>query len=410
METLKEHSVVEEIKSGNILSPKGYIAGGIHAGLRYSKKDIGMICSEVPANSAAVYTLNHFQAAPIQVTKVSLLNGGVLNAVVVNSACANACTGEKGLIDAYEMRALAAKKLGIEPHLIAVASTGVIGEYLKMDKINEGIARLQLGADVQDAEDFQTAILTTDTVMKQCGYQASIDGKIVSMGGAAKGSGMIHPNMATMLGFVTTDANISSEHLHQALKAVTNVTFNQITVDGDTSTNDMVLVMANGLAENVPLSPSHPEWDTFLLLLSETCESLAKQIAKDGEGATKLVEVNVIGAENEEDARMVSKQIIGSNLVKTAIFGADANWGRIIGAIGKARVKVKPEFVSISIGPVKMLEKSNPVPFSESEASLYLQNDYIKIDVDLHGGEAIGKAWGCDLSYDYVKINASYRT
>lgn len=410
METVKEVTIIKELEGGNILSPKGYVAGGTHAGLRYAKKDIGMIFSEVPASSAAVYTLNHFQAAPIIVTKESLRSSGVLKAVVVNSACANACTGEKGLQDAYRMRALAAEKLQLEPHLVAVASTGVIGEYLKMDKIEKGIAEIQLSFEAESAIAFQTAILTTDTCMKQCGFQGSIDGKIVSIGGAAKGSGMIHPNMATMLGFVTTDANISSEHLQDALKAVTDCTFNQITVDGDTSTNDMVLVMANGMAENEPLSPTHPEWETFLLLLSNTCENLAKQIAKDGEGATKLVEVNVVGAGNEDDARKVAKQIIGSNLVKTAIFGADANWGRIISAIGKAEVKVKPELVTISIGPIKMLEESNPVPFSEEEATQYLQNDFIQIEVDLHSGNGNGKAWGCDLSYDYVKINASYRT
>lgn len=410
METLTDVSFIQEIENGSILSPKGFTVGGTHAGLRYSKKDIGMIVSEVPANSAAVYTLNHFQAAPIKVTQESLGTKGKLQAVVVNSACANACTGQKGLVDAYEMRSLAAKKIGVESNLVAVASTGVIGEYLKMDKITQGITQLEFGNDAQCADDFQTAILTTDTCMKKCAYQTKIDGRFVTMGGAAKGSGMIHPNMATMLGFITTDANIATEYLHQALREVTDVTFNQITVDGDTSTNDMVLVMANGLAEHTPLTPSHPDWDNFLLLLSRTCESLAKQIAKDGEGATKLVEVDVIGAGDDEDARKVAKQIIGSNLVKTAIFGADANWGRIIGAIGKTDVKIAPEHVTISIGPIMMLDKSNPIPFSEEAATTYLQNDLIHIYVDLHSGDGKGKAWGCDLSYDYVKINASYRT
>lgn len=410
MGTLTKASKIQELENGSILSPKGFKAGGIHAGLRYSKKDVGMIVSEVPANSAAVYTLNHFQAAPILVTKESLSTTGQLRAVVVNSACANACTGERGLLDAYEMREIAARKIDVQPELVAVASTGVIGEFMKMDKIRQGITQLELGVLDEDAKDFQTAILTTDTCMKKCGFQARIDGEIVKMGGAAKGSGMIHPNMATMLGFITTDANIAPEFLQQALREVTNHTFNQITVDGDTSTNDMVLVMANGLAEHSSLTPDHPEWETFLQLLSHTCESLAKQIAKDGEGATKLVEVEVVGAVSEEDARGVAKQIVGSNLVKTAIYGADANWGRIISAIGKAEAKVDPAKVSISIGPIKMLENSNPAVFSEEEATAYLQQDFIKIHVDLHLGEGMGKAWGCDLSYDYVKINASYRT
>lgn len=410
METLTEVSKIQELENGSILSPKGFQTGGTHAGLRYSRKDVGMIYSEVPANSAAVYTLNDFQAAPIQVTKESLSQSGQLQAVVVNSACANACTGEQGLKDAYEMRDLAAQKIGLNPSLVAVASTGVIGEYLQMDKIKLGISQLELGNEQQNAEDFQTAILTTDLCMKSCGFKAVIDGKTVHIGGAAKGSGMIHPNMATMLGFITTDANISAEHLHTALRKVTDVTFNQITVDGDTSTNDMVLVMANGQAENEALTPSHPEWDTFMELLAKTSENLAKQIAKDGEGATKLVEVEVVGAYDNEDARKVAKQIVGSNLVKTAIYGADANWGRIIGAIGQADTKAISEKVTISIGPVTMLEKSNLVPFSEEEAENYLQQDFIEIFVDLHLGDGIGKAWGCDLSYDYVKINASYRT
>lgn len=410
MKTLTEVSKIESIEGGSIVSPQGYLTGGIHAGLRYSKKDVGMIVSEVPASSAAVYTMNHFQAAPIKVTKESLHHDGKLQAVVVNSACANACTGEKGVQDAYEMRAFAASKVGVNPEGVAVASTGVIGEFLKMDKIKKGISEIELGCSAHHADDFQTAILTTDTGMKACGYKAEIGGKLITMGGAAKGSGMINPNMATMLSFITTDAHISSEHLHQALRLVTDQTFNQITVDGDTSTNDMVLILANGLAENELLSPEHPEWDSFLALLFATCENLAKQIAKDGEGATKLVEVHVSGAFDEVDARKVAKQIVGSNLVKTAIFGADANWGRIISAIGKAEVQVIPEQVDISIGPIKMLDKSNPVFFSEEEAAAYLQNEQIDIEIDLHTGDGKAKAWGCDLSYDYVKINASYRT
>lgn len=401
---------VQELENGSILSPRGFSVGGTAAAIRYDKKDVGMLLSDVPANSAAVYTLSHFQAAPVLVTKDSLNNGGLLQAVVVNSGCANACTGEQGLQDAYKMRQLAAEKFSIADSLVAVASTGVIGEFLPMDRLAEGISKLELSKEEQYADDFQTAILTTDTFMKKCGYKAIIDGKPVRMGGAAKGSGMIHPNMATMLGFITSDANISSENLQLALREVTDYTFNQITVDGDTSTNDMVLVMANGLAENQPLSPDHPEWHVFVELLANTCESLAKQIAKDGEGATKLVEVEVVGAYDTEDARKVAKQIVGSNLVKTAIYGADANWGRILGAVGQTNAKVDPENVTVSIGDFTMLQNSTPVPFSEEEARAYLETDFIRIFVDLHVGEGKGKAWGCDLSYDYVRINASYRS
>lgn len=283
---------IVEIENGNILSPQGYATAGTHAGLRYARKDLGVIISEIPASSAAVYTTNQFQAAPLTVTQESIAIEGLLQAVVVNSACANACTGQRGYSDARKMRALTAEKFSIKENHVAVASTGVIGQYLDMDKIANGIQSLSPGKLNHDVLDFQTAILTTDIAMKSCGYSAVIDGKTVAIGGAAKGSGMIHPNMATMLGFLTTDAAISPENLSAALKSVTHHTFNQITVDGDTSTNDMVLVMANGLARNYPLTPEHPDWATFITLLKKTCEDLAKQIAKDGEGATKLVEVD----------------------------------------------------------------------------------------------------------------------
>lgn len=409
MQLLLKDKIVE-IENGNIISPQGFSTVGVHSGLRYAKKDLGVIISEIPASAAAVYTTNQFQAAPLLVTKESIAREGLLQAVVVNSACANACTGVRGYKDALIMRSLASEKFNLKEHYVAVASTGVIGEYLNMDKIANGIQSLTPGKLISDAADFQTAILTTDIVTKSCGYSAIIDGKTITIGGAAKGSGMIHPNMATMLGFLTTDATISPEYLSAALKRVTNHTFNQITVDGDTSTNDMVLVMANGLAGNQPLTTDHSEWETFVELLTKACENLAKQIAMDGEGATKLVEVEVLGAKDDEEARFIAKQIVGSNLVKTAIFGADANWGRIIGAIGQTKAAINPYTVDIAIGPIKMLENSVPCAFSEDEAHNYLNQPFITISVDLHVGKGAGKAWGCDLSYDYVKINASYRT
>ena len=401
---------IVEIENGNLLTPRGFTTAGIHAGLRYSKKDLGVIISEVPAASAAVYTTNQFQAAPLKVTQDSISSEGFLQAVIVNSACANACTGERGYQDALKMRSLTAEKFALKESYVAVASTGVIGQYLDMEKITSGIKDLKPGNTNDDVENFQTAILTTDIVMKNCGYSTIIDGKTINIGGAAKGSGMIHPNMATMLGFITTDAAISSENLSLALKSVTNNTFNQITVDGDSSTNDMVLVMANGLAGNQSLTPDHPEWPTFLKLLTKASESLSKQIAKDGEGATKLVEVEILGAKDNEEARAIAKQVVGSNLVKTAIFGADANWGRIISAIGQTKALINPDTVDISIGHIKMLESSVPCLFSEDEALSYLKQSFIKILVNLHVGNGCGKAWGCDLSYDYVKINASYRS
>ncbi|MBM7652283.1 bifunctional ornithine acetyltransferase/N-acetylglutamate synthase [Neobacillus cucumis] len=409
MSLLLKHKIVE-IDNGNLLSPQGFKTTGVHAGLRYAKKDLGVIISEIPASAAAVYTTNQFQAAPLKVTQESLASEGVLQAVVVNSACANACTGDRGYMDALKMRSLTSEKFGINENYVAVASTGVIGEFLDMEKIANGIQSLSPGNLNSDAIGFQTAILTTDIVMKSCAYSGVINGKTITIGGAAKGSGMIHPNMATMLGFLTTDAAISSNHLSAALKSVINHTFNQITVDGDTSTNDMVLVMANGLAGNDPLTPDHSEWDTFVGLLTKACENLAKQIAMDGEGATKLVEVEVQGADTPEEARFIAKQIVGSNLVKTAIFGADANWGRIIGAIGQTNAVINPNTVDIAIGSIKMLTNSTPCVFSENDARSYLDQPIIKIFVDLHVGNGTGKAWGCDLSYDYVKINASYRS
>ncbi|WLR53862.1 bifunctional ornithine acetyltransferase/N-acetylglutamate synthase [Mesobacillus subterraneus] len=409
-QAMTDKQLIKSVPDGSILTPKGFQCGGVHAGLRYTKLDLGMIVSEIPASCAAVYTTSHFQAAPLVVTQQSIAKENVLRAIVVNSACANACTGEQGYQDALKMRSLAAAKMGIPEHQVAVASTGVIGEFMQMEKIESGIENLVIGKSADNAEYFQTAILTTDTVMKSCCYSARIDGITVSIGGAAKGSGMIHPNMATMLGFLTTDANISSEHLTAALKDVTNITFNQITVDGDTSTNDMVLVMANGAAGNQPLDPNHPEWGIFVDLLKESSASLAKQIAKDGEGATKLIEISVSGAMSEEEARVVGKQIAGSNLVKTAVYGADANWGRIIGAIGQSGASINPNTVDISLGEITMLKNSTPVAFDEDHAREYLMNDKVEIFVDLHLGEGKGMAWGCDLSYDYVKINASYRT
>ena len=401
---------IKEIKDGTILSPKGFQADGIEAGIKKENKDLGLILSEVPATAAAVYTTNQFQAAPLKVTQESISHDGLIQAVIVNSGCANACTGEQGLKDAYETRKLVAQKLNVKEHLVAVASTGVIGVNLEMEKLKSGIEQLHPAFSKDHAVAFQTAILTTDTIMKTCCFSAEIDGKTITMGGTAKGSGMIHPNMATMLGYITTDAKISQQALQQALREVTEKSFNQITVDGDTSTNDTVLVLANGKAENETLTPEHPEWQVFKQLLTLTSESLAKQIAKDGEGATKLIEVEVKGALNELDARMIAKQVVGSSLVKTAVYGADANWGRIIGAVGQTNARINPENVDVSIGHIDMLKASVPVSFSEDEALNYLKQDFIQIFVDLHCGEAVGKAWGCDLSYDYVKINASYRT
>lgn len=403
---LNEKSIVKI--DGDVSSPKGFEAKGIHIGLRYSKKDLGLIVSEVPAASAAVYTQSHFQAAPLEVTQQSLKKTGQLKGVIVNSAIANACTGEQGLKDAYDMQAACADMLGVAPDYIAVSSTGVIGECLEMDKIKKGIAELKEAK--AEKGHFEEAILTTDTVIKNTAYTLKIDGKEIIISGAAKGSGMIHPNMATMLGFVTTDANVEQEALQQALRDITDVTFNQITVDGETSTNDMVLVMANGMAQNDALNEEHPEWPLFKEGLKLACEDLAKEIARDGEGATKLIEAKVAGAKNNLEAGIIAKKIVGSSLVKTAVYGTDANWGRIVGAIGHSAASVTPEEVEVYLGGQCLFKHNEPQPFSEEEAKAYLEQDEITIFIQMSEGNGEAAAWGCDLTYDYVKINASYRT
>jgi glutamate N-acetyltransferase / amino-acid N-acetyltransferase len=402
----KEIVVLEE---GSVTLPQGFTAGGMHCGIKRKRLDLGYIVSDVPAAVAGVYTTNIFQAAPLLVTQESIAKENKIQAIIVNSGNANACTGEQGLLDAFEMQKGFANELGIEEHLVAVTSTGVIGELLPMDKVKTGINQI-LQTKYATEENFKNAILTTDTCIKQVAVQIKIDGKTVSIGGAAKGSGMIHPNMATMLGFVTTDANIAYEDLHSALKDITNQTFNMITVDGDTSTNDMVLVLANGLAGNDKLTKDHPDWALFKAGLKLVSEELAKKIARDGEGATKLVEVQVNGAYSHEAARAVGKSIISSNLVKTAIYGTDPNWGRIVTAIGYSGIPVEPNKLKVAIGPYKVFENGLPSPIVEEEVKEYLELETVRIIVELNQGEESATAWGCDLTYDYVKINASYRT
>ncbi|PGY15741.1 bifunctional glutamate N-acetyltransferase/amino-acid acetyltransferase ArgJ [Bacillus sp. AFS031507] len=397
------------IEEGSVTLPKGYKAGGMHCGIKRKRLDLGYIVSEVPATTAGVYTTNIFQAAPLLVTQESIAKENMIQAIIVNSGNANACTGEQGLLDAFAMQKGFASELGIQDHLVAVTSTGVIGELLPMDKVNAGIKQI-LNKDNENENNFMDAILTTDTCIKHIAVQMKIDGKTVSIGGTSKGSGMIHPNMATMLGFVTSDANIAQEDLLGALRDITNQTFNMITVDGDTSTNDMVLVMANGLADNKPLTKDHPEWNIFKQGLKIVCESLAKKIARDGEGATKLVEVQVNGAYSQNAASAVGKAIISSNLVKTAIYGTDPNWGRIVTAIGYSGVPVEPNAIKVNIGPFTVFENGLPSTFVEEEVKEYLESENVKLSVELNQGKYSATAWGCDLTYDYVKINASYRT
>ncbi|MDU0205716.1 MULTISPECIES: bifunctional glutamate N-acetyltransferase/amino-acid acetyltransferase ArgJ [Paenibacillus] len=399
------------VPEGTVTTPKGFRAGGLHCGLKKTERfDLGAIVCEVPAAAAGVYTLNAFQAAPLRVTQESIAQGGKLQAMIVNSGNANACTGQQGEDDAYAMRAASAKALGVAEHHVGVTSTGVIGELLPMGKVLTGIEQLPQRIKLDGGEDFCQAILTTDLVQKMTCVRLVVGGKEVHIAGAAKGSGMIHPNMATMLGFMTTDAPIESEYLQQLLSRITDNTFNMITVDGDTSTNDMVVVMASGLAGGETLTPEHPDWEAFAAGFQYVGEYLAKAIARDGEGATKLIETTVIGAESDEAARKIVKSIIGSSLVKSAVYGADANWGRIIAAVGYSGQPVNVNTVDIRLGDIAVLEQSRPVKFDEEAALAYLKTDTIQIHVNLHMGTGKATGWGCDLTYDYVRINAAYRT
>lgn len=403
-------NIMKKLSSKNIVSPKGFKAAGLHCGLKHKKKDIAVLVSDVPASVAGVFTTNAVQAAPLKVTKEVVYTTKKMQAMIVNSGNANACTGKRGVKDAFSMQALTAEKLGIDANLVGVCSTGVIGEMMKMEPITNGIAQLDPQDSLENAIDFAQAIMTTDTVMKNTCYSTMIDGKEVVMAGVAKGSGMIEPNMATMLGFITTDANIESDVLQGALSDITNLTFNAITVDGDTSTNDTVVVMANGLAGNEPLTPAHPDWQNFYYTLKTVAQDLSKMIAKDGEGATKLIEVEVEGAISDEEARKIAKTVVGSPLVKTAVFGCDANWGRIIAAVGYSGATVDPDKITIQIGGATMVENGEPIPFSEDELIRILNMHEVKIYVSLGVGDGHGHAWGCDLTYDYVQINASYRS
>ncbi|WP_270654288.1 bifunctional glutamate N-acetyltransferase/amino-acid acetyltransferase ArgJ [Streptococcus gordonii] len=396
-----------KIIDGTIASPLGFSADGLHAGFKKKKLDFGWIVSEVPASVAGVYTTNKVIAAPLLVTKASIQKSQKLQAIVVNSGIANSCTGQQGLDAAYEMQRLTAQKLEIEPDLVGLASTGVIGEQLPMDALKNGLSQILVSGK---AEDFAEAILTTDTCTKTCVVTEEFGSDLVTMAGVAKGSGMIHPNMATMLAFITCDANISSATLQAALSQHVETTFNQITVDGDTSTNDMVLVMANGCQQNEEILPNTEEFEKFSKMLRYLMADLAKKIAKDGEGATKLIEVNVRHAKDEQSGRMIAKSVVGSSLVKTAIFGQDPNWGRILAAIGYAGADVSVDNIDIWIEGIPVMQASSPVAFDPKETSNTMAGELLTLTIDLHDGDAESQAWGCDLSYDYVKINALYRT
>jgi glutamate N-acetyltransferase / amino-acid N-acetyltransferase len=370
------------------------------------RRDLGLLFSELDCTAAAVFTRNVVKGAPLEVTREAVGDGNV-RAVVVNSGNANTATGRKGLEDAYAMQTLAAKALGIEAGDVAVASTGVIGEHLPMDKISAGIEAVELG---RDGASFAEAILTTDTRTKEVAVQVEVGGKIVTVGGTAKGSGMIHPNMGTMLAFLTTDAAVQKECLQETLRQATDLTFNRVTVDGDTSPSDMAILLSNGATGGDPLTLDSPDYPAFVGAVEAAARVLAKEIARDGEGATRLVEVVVEGAKDEESAAALAKSVVGSNLVKAAVFGEDANWGRVLNAMGYSGVSFNPEDVELWFGQIKVFGGGEPVAHEEAEANAALASGEVRITARLGEGDASATAWGCDLTYEYVRINGSYRT
>jgi glutamate N-acetyltransferase/amino-acid N-acetyltransferase len=394
---------------GGIAAPKGFLAAGMHCGIKHNKKDLALVYSETPAAAAGVYTQNRVQAAPVLVSREHLA-GGTARAILCNSGCANACTGEQGLLDARRMAELTAGALGIAAREVVVASTGVIGAYLPMQILEKGVpeiaGRLSKGGGGEAAE----AIMTTDLVVKECAYRLPIGGKPVTVGGMAKGSGMIYPNMATMLSFVTTDAAIAPELLAKALKYTVNRSYNLTTVDGNTSTNDMVAVLAGGAAGNQPIVTEGEDYHRFIALLQRVNTELAQKIVRDGEGATKFIELTVRRAPSFAAGRTLAMGILNSTLVKTAFFGADANWGRILSAMGQTEAEFYPERVNVFLGELQVARDGRGVPFDEKRAKEILNKKDIKVTVDLEMGDETVTAWGTDLSLDYVKINASYRS
>jgi glutamate N-acetyltransferase/amino-acid N-acetyltransferase len=402
--------------TGGVTSPQGFMAAGAHIGVKRKRKDLSLIWSEVPAHLAAAFTTNVMRAAPILWNEKVVAGGKTVRGIVVNSGNANACTGELGMINAEVMAATYAESMGVSKEEIIIASTGVIGVQLPIQLIKQGIVSTCQELDASPAAGLSAAqaIMTTDTYVKQTSLEFEVDGKKVTIGAMAKGSGMIHPNMATMLSFLTTDLNISPALLNKALKESTAETYNMISVDGDTSTNDMVAILANGKAGNTLIDSVGKDYLTFCQALKTINTDLAKAIVQDGEGATKFLEVQVKHADSIEEARKLGRSIVSSSLVKTAFFGEDANWGRIICAMGYSGVTFKPETVSIAIesaaGRLELMHEGEPAVVNEILGKAVLAEKNITIHIDMKEGFSEAIAWGCDLSYEYVRINGSYRT
>ncbi len=410
---------MKEIIGGAITSPKGFKATGNFVGLKKAKKDLTLIASDVPAAAAACFTKNIVKAAPVKWCKNIMEKEGKICGIVINSGNANACTGEQGIKDTEQMAQTYASLLNASSEQVLVCSTGVIGVNLPIDKVTEGIKTTfsKLGSSAEDGILAAEGIITTDTFIKTIAVEFEIGGKAVKIGGIAKGSGMIHPNMATLLSFITTDANISKELLSKALTEIVSQTYNMISVDGDTSTNDTIIALANGLAENKLICTEDENYKLFYEALLYVNKKLAKDIAKDGEGATKLLEVNVFGASTKDDAVKIAKSVVSSSLFKAALFGEDANWGRVLCAMGYSEGYFNPDYVSIvfksEFGEIALMDKGTPIVFDEQLAKAVLGSKEIFVEIyldEISKKNETATAWGCDLTYDYVKINGDYRS
>ncbi|MCF8011730.1 MAG: bifunctional glutamate N-acetyltransferase/amino-acid acetyltransferase ArgJ [Clostridiales bacterium] len=398
----------KDIKGG-ITAPEGFLASGVKCGCKNNKQDLALLYSQTPSNVAGVFTKNKVKAAPLVLTRKRVKNG-TGRAVVINSGHANACTGERGMEDARYMTAETARNLNIPEMQVLVSSTGVIGKPVPTEKVIPGIAKAASKLNSNGGTDAAQSIITTDTTIKETALSIETNQGCFNIGGMAKGSGMIHPNMATMLGFITTDAAVSSHVLQSALDYAVERSFNMITIDGVTSTNDMVLVISNGAAGGNEIASEGDDFEVFKQALTEICTRLAVMVARDGEGATKLLEVKVTNARTENDARLAAREVTSSDLVKSAVFGKDANWGRIICAVGQSEAVFDPEKVDIYIGDEQVARDGGQIDFSEERAVELLSLDHVLILIDMKEGSSTAVSWGCDLTYDYVKINADYRT
>ena len=401
---------IDTIKDGTVTTPRGFHAGATAAGIKQGSKDkldLGILFSQEPCVAAGLFTTSRIKSAPVVLCRERLKKGRAI-AVVVNSGCANASTGESGLADAVEMAALTAKAIGADPEEVLIASTGVIGQRLPMERIRDGLNHISLSDN--GGHELARAMMTTDTVPKETAVAVSAEGLQFTIGGVVKGSGMIHPNMATLLCFLTTDAIVEPDFLQQALRRSADISFNMVSVDGDTSPSDTLLLLANGMAGNPAISPGSQPAELFQQALDRVCIHLAKAVARDGEGATRLLEVTVNGAASKTDAALAARTIVSSPLWKAAVYGRDPNWGRVVAALGRSGAEVEEARLDLCIGDIPVLKGGMPQPYNESDVVRVLEKEEVPVTLELNLGTGSATAWGCDLTEKYVIINSQYTT